>query len=278
MTIYAIGDVQGCHKDLQTLLNKIPFNPQNDTLWFAGDLVNRGTQSLEVLRFVKSLPDRTVTVLGNHDLHLLAVDAGFKQDKHGDLADILNAPDRRELIDWLRNRPMLHSDTESGYTLVHAGLSPAWDEKTARQCARELEEVLRSDSYHDFLAVMYGDEPVSWSDELTGWDRLRYICNCFSRIRFCDQQGELALKEKGSPDNLQEKHIPWFNVPQRKNKNMNIIFGHWSTMGNHHQPGIYALDTGCVWGGKLTAIKVATNPPEYIQTNCQAAQNPADFI
>jgi len=278
MTVYAIGDVQGCYDDLQSLIEKIHFDPARDTLWFAGDLVNRGKQSLETLRYVKSLGNSAITVLGNHDLHLLAVDAGFKKDKSGDLAEIMDAPDRRDLLDWLRSRPLLHHDETSGYTLIHAGLSPQWDLATAQRCSSELQSVLSDDDYHDFLAVMYGDEPRAWSESLTGWDRLRYICNCFTRIRFCNKQGELALDHKGSPDSTTDEFIPWFDVPDRKSASLNLVFGHWSTLGNHHQDGIYALDTGCVWGGKLTAMKLESHPPEYIQINCSGAQNPYDYI
>ncbi len=277
MTVYAIGDVQGCFGELQSLIEKLDFNDSRDYLWFAGDLVNRGKQSLETLRFVRSLGDRAITVLGNHDLHLLAVDAGFKKQTD-DLAPILSAPDCRELLDWLRKQPLMHHDAQLGYTLVHAGLSPHWDLVTAQQCATELQDVLAGDQYREFLAVMYGDEPTHWSESLAGWDRLRYICNCFTRIRYCDRQGALALHHKGSPDMTEDGFVPWFDVPERKNRDLNLVFGHWSTLGNHHQQGVYALDTGCVWGGALTAMQLGTQPPRYIQHDCPGAQNPYDFI
>lgn len=278
MTVYAIGDVQGCYDDLLSLLDIVRFDGEADTLWFVGDLVNRGRQSLQTLRFVKSLGNSAITVLGNHDLHLLAVDAGYKSDKHGDLAEILRAPDRRELINWLRNRPLMHHDEITGYTLVHAGLSPQWDFTTARLCAEELQTVLRSENYYEFLEVMYGDEPLKWVWSLRGWDRLRYICNCFTRIRYCNSDGMLALTQKGAPEDQVEGLVPWFDVADRLNHDMKIIFGHWSTLGKHHQAGIYALDTGCVWGGSLTAMEVGTEPAIYHQVSCPGAQNPHDFI
>jgi len=277
MSVYAISDVQGCYDALRELLDKLQFDPARDRLWFAGDLVNRGPQSLEVLRFVKSLGDSALTVLGNHDLHLLAVDAGVK-NKDKDLKAILEAPDRRELIDWLRRQPLLHHDAELGFTLVHAGLSPQWDLATAQACARELETVLRGDAYFDFLKVMYGDRPRKWRTWLRGDRRLRYICNCFTRIRFCTRNGKLALAEKGAPGSQPPNFVPWFDVPGRANKNLQLVFGHWSTLGAFHAPGVFALDTGCVWGGALTALELTASPPIFTSVNCRAARNPYDFV
>jgi len=276
MSIYAISDVQGCYDALRALLDKLRFDPIKDRLWFAGDLVNRGPQSLQVLRYVKSLGDSAITVLGNHDLHLLAVDAGVKR-KDKDLKDILDAPDRRELIDWLRRQPLLHHDPELGYTLVHAGVSPQWDLATAQACARELEQVLRGDDYIEFLKVMYGDRPRKWRRWLSGKKRLRYICNCFTRIRYCTRGGKLALAEKGAPGTQPRQYVPWFDVPKRASKDLRLVFGHWSTLGAFHVPGIYALDTGCVWGGALTALELSVEPPVFSSVNCAAAKNPYDY-
>ncbi|MEJ2361342.1 MAG: symmetrical bis(5'-nucleosyl)-tetraphosphatase [Gammaproteobacteria bacterium] len=277
MSVYAIGDIQGCYDALRALLDKLKFDPDKDTLWFAGDLVNRGPQSLQTLRYVKSLGKNAITVLGNHDLHLLAVDAGVKK-KTADLKDILEAPDRRELIDWLRQQPLLHHDPALGYTMVHAGLSPQWNLIRAQACAHELESVLRGDDYREFLKVMYGDRPRKWHWWLRGKRRLRYICNCFTRIRYCSRDGKLALSEKGAPGSQPEKFMPWFDVPNRANQELTLIFGHWSTLGAYQAPGIYALDTGCVWGGSLTALELTARPAVLHSVECTAARNPYDFV
>ncbi len=278
MPIYAIGDVQGCYDDLQRLLAKLQFDPTHDTLWFCGDLVNRGPQSLEVLRFVKSLGDCAISVLGNHDLHLLALDAGVKKDKDGSLQAILDAADRQELITWLRHRPLLHYDQQHNMMLVHAGLAPQWEPQQAQQYAQELESVLQSDHYQDFLHVMYGDQPDMWSDQLDGWDRLRFICNSFTRIRFCSPDGKLVLSEKGAPDQQKARYLPWFELEQRQHHNVTILFGHWSTLGTYSAPGLYALDSGCVWGGRLSALRIDKDTIAYQHIDCPGAQNPLDFI
>ena len=264
MAVFAIGDVQGCFDDLQRLLDKIRFDPAADRLWFVGDLVNRGPRSLEVLRFVKSLGEGAVTVLGNHDLHLLAVAAGVRGANRRDTLDpILEAPDREELLTWLRHRPLLHHDGARGFTMIHAGLPPQWDLRLAQACAREVEAVLRSDNVRDFLAEMYGDAPPRWHDDLSGWARLRFIVNCLTRLRYCRPDGELVLGEKGPPGQQRGDHLPWFDVPGRVSTSLRIIFGHWSTLGCYTREGIYALDSGCLWGGALTAMRVATEPRWY---------------
>lgn len=278
MAVYAIGDIQGCFDELIALLNNINFDPAEDTLWFAGDLVNRGNQSLDVLRFVKSLGDRAITVLGNHDLHLLAVYAKIKKTKSKDLKAILKADDCEELMTWLRNRPFLHHNKQLGYTMVHAGLAPQWNLKLAKKCAKELAVIIRGDQCFDFLQNMYGDKPSKWKDDLTGWDRLRFICNSFTRIRYCKQtSGKLALEEKGPPMKRADNLVPWFEVTPRQNQDLDIIFGHWSTLGAYHSDGLHCLDTGCVWGGKLTALRIDVQPPTYMAINCPGAQNPADY-
>jgi len=274
MAVYAIGDVQGCFDELQALLDLIDFEPGRDRLWFAGDLVNRGPRSLETLRFVRSLG--AVSVLGNHDLHLLAAASIPGRLKRKDtLQQIIDAPDAHELLDWLRHRPLLHYDETLGYTLIHAGLPPQWDLEAARACAGEVEAVLRSDGYVDFLNAMYGNEPNLWNPALAGPERLRFITNCFTRLRYCDAEGRLALDEKGPPGRQPEYLKPWFEWKERKSRNINIVFGHWSTLGAHDAPGIHALDTGCLWGGQLTALRLGTANTERIEYPCPGAATPA---
>lgn len=275
MAVYAIGDVQGCFDDLMTLLDKIAFDPQQDQLWFAGDLVNRGPQSLEVLRFVRDLGAHAVTVLGNHDIHLLAVAGGHTRPRRNDtFHDVLQAPDREKLLEWLRHQPLLHYDATLGVTMLHAGLPPQWDLATARGCAAEVEEALRGNGYHDYLAAIYGDGPDQWSTALMGAARLRFITNCLTRLRYCDEEGRLALKEKGAPGTQSPGHLPWFMAPGRASADMEIVFGHWSTLGACDVQGVHHLDTGCVWGGTLTAIRLDTTVRARISIPCRGACEP----
>lgn len=276
MATYAIGDIQGCHDDLMRLLDRVGFDPSQDRLWFAGDLVNRGPESLAVLRFVKGLGRHAVSVLGNHDLHLLAVAAGTAKLRKSDTLDeILAAPDRDELLDWLQHRPLLHHDDSLGYTLVHAGLPPQWDLEQAQACAGELQAVLQGPGFLDFFRDMYGDEPSRWHVSLTGMDRLRFIVNCFTRLRFVGPQGELELKTKGAPGSQPHGYLPWYQVPGRKNGGLRILFGHWSTVGEiqaaHNALG---LDTGCVWGGRLTALRLDSGEGRRHCVDCAGAQAP----
>jgi len=270
MAIYAIGDLQGCYDDFRRLLDKCQFNPDEDTLWLAGDLINRGPNSLETLRYVMSLGDTVISVLGNHDLHMLAVDAGMKTTRDPDLIKILDAPDRQQLMHWLRQRPLIHHDSTSGYTMVHAGIYPKWDLTQAQAHAAELHAVLRSDRHQDFFEHMYGDQPDCWSEDLAGWDRLRFICNSFSRMRFCSDDGQLYLKAKGPPGTQPENFQPWFSINNRKTRNQKIIFGHWSTLGEISTHNTFALDTACIWGGQLTALQVDSAEPRYISVDCPA--------
>ncbi|MFD2112186.1 symmetrical bis(5'-nucleosyl)-tetraphosphatase [Thiorhodococcus fuscus] len=275
MPTYAIGDIQGCYSELRRLLDRLNFDPANDRLWFAGDLVNRGPDSLAVLRFVRDLGETAVCVLGNHDLHLLALANGnSKHAKKSTLDPVLKAPDRDELLDWLRHRPMLHHDRERGLTLIHAGLPPQWDLTEARTYASELEDVLRGDDYGNFLAAMYGDKPARWSAALTGMDRLRFITNCLTRLRFCSTDGTLALKEKGDIGSQATGLIPWFQTPGRRTQNDRIIFGHWSTLGYWSGDNVWAIDSGCLWGGSLTAIRTDRMPMESVQLDCQGHLRP----
>lgn len=276
MAVYAIGDVQGCYPELMTLLAQLEFNPDTDRLWFVGDLVNRGPGSLEVLRFVMSLGDRAVTVLGNHDLHLLAIAAGTRDPGPEDTFDaVLAAPDRIELIDWLRRCPLLHHDAALGYTMVHAGLPPQWGLAQAARCAAEVETVLRSDDYAAFLRDMYGGKPDRWSEDLRGTDRLRFILNCYTRLRFCDAEGRVQLREKGSPFGRSDDLKPWFDIPGRASADLKLVFGHWSTLGRYHAPGVYALDSGCIWGGALTALRL-DGEPQWISLPCAGYCRPGE--
>jgi bis(5'-nucleosyl)-tetraphosphatase (symmetrical) len=256
---YAIGDIQGCFSALQRLLDHIDFNEHKDRLWFVGDLVNRGPESLAVLRFVKNLPLTPRMTLGNHDLHLLSQLFGDKVwNNHDDtLHDILAAPDAEELGDWLRKQSMLYHDPGLNIVMCHAGINPAWNLEQAKSCAQELEQVLTGSSYRNFLNQMYGNEPDHWSDDLTGMERLRLICNSFTRMRFCNAQGHLALGYKGTIKNAPPELQPWYAVPNRKEIEPDIVFGHWAALGGQcPHPRIHALDTGCYWGGQLTALRL----------------------
>ena len=261
MATYAIGDLQGCQREFEDLLGVIGFRPQADRLWMVGDLVNRGPQSAAVLRTVMALGDRVITVLGNHDLHLLACACvpSVRPRRRDTLDEILLAPDREHMLAWLRRQPLLHHDPTLGYTMVHAGLPPQWDVAYAQARAREVETVLRGDDYRDFLANMYGDEPARWDTGLEGYARLRFITNSLTRIRYCTADGAIDLQDKGEPgaDSLL---VPWFAVPARASQRARIIFGHWSTLrlprSEWLQAGVFPLDTGAVWGGALTAMRL----------------------
>jgi len=260
MSTFAIGDLQGCYDELMDLLNEINFSPSNDKLWFTGDLVNRGPQSLKCLRFVKSLGSKAVTVLGNHDLHLLAIGNGQSQYMHkGDtLAEILNADDRTELLDWLRRLPLIYHHEESNFTMLHAGLPPQWDLAQAINYAKEVEQSLTDTNHRHYFENMYGNKPDIWSDDLTDWDRLRFITNCFTRIRYCHENGRLDMQEKGVPGTQDKSILPWFEIKKRSSHHNKIIFGHWASLrdyrGDYKKCNVYPLDTGCVWGGDLTAL------------------------
>jgi bis(5'-nucleosyl)-tetraphosphatase (symmetrical) len=274
MASYAIGDVQGCYTELCRLLERLAFDPRADRLWFVGDIVNRGPDSLAVLRFVKALGERAVCVLGNHDLHLLAVSQGNPRPFRDDtLEDVLRADDADELIDWLRRRPLMHHDGQLGFAMLHAGLPPQWDLHTALALAGEVETVLRGDGFHDFCMAMYGNEPRRWSDDLRGMERLRFITNCFSRLRFCTPEGELDLRHTGPPGTQQSGQLPWFSIPQRATRDTRIVFGHWSTLGYCAADNVWALDSGCLWGGRLTALRLAENP-RPLQISCPGARQP----
>ncbi len=275
MPVWAIGDLQGCLDPLDRLLERIRFDPATDRLWFCGDLVNRGPRSLETLRRIRDLGDRAICVLGNHDLHLLAVAAGKqKRLRRKDTLDsILAAPDRDDLIEWLRHRPLMHHDPDTGYTMVHAGLPPAWDLEDSLAAAGELEDCLRSSRLAHFVDEMYGNLPDHWSPELEGVERLRFITNCLTRLRFCRLDGRLDLGFKGTPERAPSDVLPWFRIPQRRSAGLRIVFGHWSTLGSIPDPGIFPLDTGCVWGGRLTAMRLDGDPVK-VHAECGPGLSP----
>ena len=256
MATYAIGDIQGCYDSLQRLLENCAFDPARDRLWLVGDLVNRGPKSLETLRFIKSLGSAALTVLGNHDLYLLMVaEGGAKfRGKDDTIQPILDAPDCAELLYWLRQQPLCH--TEGDYCLVHAGLLPQWTAAQARELAREVEAKLQGPDFHDFVVNLWGSEPAGWSDDLTGWPRLRVIVNAMTRMRFCTRFGIMEFKAKGKLSNAPVGHLPWFELPDRQSAESVLVTGHWSALGLKITPNLLALDSGCLWGGHLTAVRL----------------------
>lgn len=257
MSTYLIGDIHGCYHELQSLLEQVAFDPEQDTLWLTGDLVARGPDSLGVLRFVHSLGESAKIVLGNHDLHLLAVYAGISRNKPKDrLTALLEAKDADELINWLRRQPLLQVDREKKLVMAHAGITPQWDLETAIHCAREVEVVLASGTYPLFLDAMYGDMPNNWSDKLSGLARLRFSTNALTRMRYCFPGGQLDMICKDTPESAHPPLKPWFSIPGPVASNHTIVFGHWASLEGKGTPeGILALDTGCCWGGALTMLR-----------------------
>ncbi len=256
---YAVGDVQGCFDDLLRLLDKLDFDPEQDHLWFTGDLINRGPNSLALLRFVKDLGGAAISVLGNHDLYLLAAAAGAVDIRKKDtIVEILDAPDCEELLFWLRHQPILHHDEALGYTMVHAGLPPQWDLAKAMSCAAELETVLQNFDYEDFFKHLYGSKPARWREELAGWDRLRFIANCFTKMKYCDSKGRLDLAGEHRKLKGKKRSMPWFEVPGRASRKLCILFGHWAALDtqNPRKYCVHPLDTGCANGGRFTALRL----------------------
>jgi bis(5'-nucleosyl)-tetraphosphatase (symmetrical) len=267
MATYAIGDLQGCYDEFSRLLEKIRFDPASDKLWLCGDLVNRGGQSLQVLRLVRSLGQRAITVLGNHDLSLLAIAERDEADQakvNPELREVLFAADRSDLLDWLRARPLLHVDRTLNFMLIHAGLAPRWNVETAESAAREIEQRLRGDGARRLLKAMFGNKPDLWSSRLQGIDRLRAAINVLTRLRFCDVRGRIAYNEKGAPGTQKPGLYPWFAVPGQKPRDIRIVCGHWSTLGRFQGMGVYAIDGGCVWGGELIALRLDGDEPQFI--------------
>jgi bis(5'-nucleosyl)-tetraphosphatase (symmetrical) len=267
MATYAIGDVQGCSDELKQLLTSFRYRGDRDVLWFVGDLVNRGPKSLDVLRFVRSLGDGAVAVLGNHDLHLIAQHEGIERRRKDDsLDDVLQARDAADLVAWLRTRPMMH--VEGDLAMVHAGLLPQWTIPTAARLAREVEAALGGPDYREYLENMYGSKPERWSESLTGWDRFRVIVNAMTRMRFCSPDGQMEFRAKGKE--APAGYVPWFEA--RKKENGTIVFGHWSALGLKFIDGFAALDCGCVWGGSLAALRL--DDRKLYQVPCPRYQSP----
>lgn len=255
MATWAIGDVQGCFDELVALLDACRFDRSQDRLWFVGDLVNRGPRSLEVLRFVRELGEGACVVLGNHDLHLLCVAEGFARARADDtLEAVLGAPDRDELLGWLRERPLMH--VQGGWAMVHAGLLPQWTVTRARVLAGEVETALRGRGYRAFLADLYGSRPDRWSDELAGADRLRVVVNAMTRMRFCAADGQMEFLTKGEAASAPPGFMPWFDLRAAAGADPPIVCGHWSALGVHLAERVVAIDSGCVWGNSLTALRL----------------------
>lgn len=271
MATYAIGDIQGCFDSLQQLLAKCAFDPARDRLWLVGDLVNRGPRSLETLRFVRSLGKAALTVLGNHDLYLLMVAEGGAKARGKDdtLQPILDAPDCAELLDWLRQQPLCH--VEDDYCMVHAGLLPQWSIKKARKLAREVEAALQGEQYREFIANMWGSQPDRWSDDLEGWPRLRAVVNAMTRMRFCSADGVMDFKVKGELARAPAGYMPWFEVPGRKSAKSVLVTGHWSALGFRQSENMLALDSGCLWGGHLTAVRLEDR--QVFQIDCAVGES-----
>jgi bis(5'-nucleosyl)-tetraphosphatase (symmetrical) len=264
MAIYAIGDIQGCYYSFQALLQRIEFNVDNDTLWLVGDLINRGSGSLAVLRWCFQHQKNIKIVLGNHDLHAIAVAHGIRKPNRRDtLQEIFDASDGEELLTWLRYQPLMVHDQD--YVMVHAGLLPQWSTEDALGYAKEVEAALQSDSYVDFLANMYGNTPNLWYENLTGYDRLRAITNAMTRLRVCTKEGALDFDFKGELADTPRGLTAWFDIPDRRTKNQAIVFGHWSALGLVQRENVYALDTGCLWGGKLTAMCLETKKTTQVK-------------
>lgn len=270
---YLVGDLQGCCEPLVRLLKTLDFSPSRDHLYVLGDLVNRGPDSLGVLRQLRDLDNAATCLLGNHDLHLLAVAHGVRLPHRSDtLAPILDAPDREHWLAWLRSRPL--AVQAHGWLMVHAGVVPQWDAAQTLSLAQEVQAMLQSLDLHEFLQQMYGNEPARWSDDLQGVARWRCVVNSLTRLRFCAQDGTMDFLTKDGADAAPEGFYPWFEVPGRKTEGTPIAFGHWSTLGLINRDDLLALDTGCVWGGQLTAVRVDGATREVIQVPCEQAQRP----
>ncbi len=273
MATYAIGDIQGCYDEMRRLLDSIGFDPAQDRLWLVGDLVNRGPQSAEVLRYLRGLGERAISLLGNHDLHLLVVAAGVRKPHRGDTLDaLLAAPDRDELLDWLRRQRLMHAD--AGYAMVHAGLLPQWSIAQALALAREVEAALQGPDYGEFLNCMYGNTPAQWRDDLAGYDRLRVVVNAMTRLRLCTPGGVMDFTHKTGLADAPAGYLPWFDVPGRASSDTPVLFGHWAALGLTLRSDVLGLDSGCVWGRRLTAVRLEDR--RVFQCGCEGVITSGD--
>lgn len=271
MAVYAIGDVQGCYDPFMHLLDEIEFDPQQDKLWLVGDLVNRGPKSLKTLRFVRSLGDSVITVLGNHDLHLLALASGKVRNgnRFGTLRKILKAKERDELMDWLRHQPLAHYDENLNTLLVHAGVYPSWSLEDTLARAAEVETALRGKDYKKLLGKIYGNTPRAWSDDLTGYDRLRFIINCLTRMRMLTKRGRVNFAHSAPPYRARKNLVAWFDVEGAAWQGTRVVFGHWSALGPVVMSNMICLDSGCIWGRYLTAVRLDKRTPRIYQVKGQ---------
>lgn len=281
MAVYAIGDVQGCYPELQRLLERIAFDPARDQLWFCGDLVNRGGESLEVLRLVMSLREHCIVTLGNHDLSLLAIAERSREAQarvNPELRGVLFADDADAILAWLRTQKLLHHDATLGWTMVHAGLSPRWTLREAQRAAREVERALSGPDHGRLLRNLFGNRPATWSPRLRGTERLRASINVLTRMRYCDVRGRIDFDHKGKPGTQKAGLYPWFEVPGMRHRETRIVCGHWSALGRFTGLGIHAIDTGCVWGGRLTALRLDGDDedgPRHIGVAAEAHRKPS---
>lgn len=272
MAVYAIGDVQGCYPELRRLLDRLNFDPASDTLWFCGDLVNRGGESLEVLRLVHGIREHSIVALGNHDLSLLAIaqrDPEARAHVNPDLRRVLEAEDGGALLDWLRTCKLIHHDETLHFTLVHAGLAPSWTLKQALRIGREVEHALADPAHPQWLKRLFGDRPACWSAKLHGNERLRAAINIMTRMRYCDVRGRIDFEAKGTPGTQRAGLYPWFEVPGMKARDTRIVCGHWSALGRFAGLGVHVIDTGCVWGGQLTALRLDGDEPRFIAVDAE---------
>ncbi len=265
MATYAIGDIQGCFSHFKNLLSIINFNSHKDRLWLVGDIVNRGPESLKTLKYIKNLGKSVTMVLGNHDIHLIKLAGGNENQKNGDtLSETLASPDIQEIIDWLRKKPLFHY--EEDYAMVHAGILPQWDISQTVALANEVEEQLSGNEWRVFLPEVYGDYPNFWNENWTGYTRFRVIINALTRLRTCTSDGKMDFEYKGGLDQIPKQRMAWFDIPGRKTKKINVVFGHWSSIGLHTKNNATCLDTGCVWGRSLSALRLEDQ--RVFQTDC----------